>query len=367
MNQKIVYLGLFASVVLLGAGCASTESSTTNSITSTKSVSFSDTPCGDGLCDAAEQADDALCPADCTGDVANEDVGDQEEVASTSGFVFIPDDGIRVENASNSGVKKNSDGSLSLVFQNRSNDSRGRNDVGVAQASSDWLTFARIDVGVDPAQFRAVTLPDGTCRAYGLDATKSGVLPGSSGLKSQSSKDCVTFTEDSGVRYSLTDSDNGSMGVYDLFVDSNKNIVLLYLADLKGANNLRRAVSTDGGWTFVWQADDVLGDAALGGGGQSYVDNKVIVLADGRELMVAMRQGKIYTFVSEDDGKTWTRNSDELTPEEFGTEGVKGLYDPQIVQLSDGRFRIYVTGETDGTGADDQNATQHLYSATTAL
>ncbi len=331
---------------------------------STKMVSLSETPCGDGVCDVAEQEDAALCPVDCKDFVYEEEYAQEE--ADTSEFVFVPDDGIRVEDASNAGVKKNADGSVSLVFQSRSADSRGRNDVAVAQVSSDWLTFTRTDEGVNPAQFRALKLPDGTCRAYGMDATKSGVLPGSSGLKSQSSKDCVTYTDDPGTRYTLTESDNGSMGVYDLFVDSSEHVVLLYLADMKGLNNLRRAVSTDGGWTFMWQADDVLGDAVLGGGGQSYVDNKVIILADGRELMVAMRQGKIYTFISEDDGKTWTRNSDELTPEEFGGEGVKGLYDPQIVQLADGRFRIYVTGETGGSGADDPNAIQNLYSATTA-
>lgn len=365
MNHKNSYLGLLLSVLLLGAGCASSELSTSNLSDSTKSVSLLETPCGDGVCDAAEQEDAALCPADCKGVVYDEE-GKQEE-ADTSEFVFVPDDGIRVEDASNAGVKKNADGSVSLVFQSRSTDSRGRNDVAVAQASSDWLTFTRTDEGVNPAQFRALKLPDGTCRAYGLDATKSGVMPGSNGLKSQSSEDCVTYTEDAGTRYTLTDSDNGSMGVYDLFIDSNENVVLLYLADLKGLNNLRRAVSTDGGWTFIWQADDVLGDAVLGGGGQSYVDNKVIVLKDGREFMVAMRQGKIYTFISEDDGVTWTKNSDELTPDEFGAAGVKGLYDPQIVQLADGRFRIYVTGETGGTGADDPNATQHIYSATTTL
>ncbi len=364
--------GLLCVLSLLGVGCSSSKSETalTPKMLTDEVKTISSQPCGDGVCDAAELADATLCPADCTDGTtileADADMGDDTTTTSGDEFSFIPDEDIRIEDASNSGVKYNTDGTISLLFQTRSNQARGRNDIATASVASDWLDFTVSKTGVNPAEFRALRLADGTCRAYGLDATKSGVLPGSTGLKSMSSKDCVTFTEDTGVRYELTEKDNESMGVYDLFIDSKGGVVLLYLGDLKGTNNLRRAYSTDGGWTFTFQDDNLLGDIAAGGGGQSYVDNKIIELIDGRVLMVAMKAGKIYTFVSADEGVTWTKQPDVLAPEDFTGQSVTGLYDPQIIQLSDGRFRIYVTGGVGTPSASEQNSTQNLYSATTA-
>lgn len=365
---------LFCAIILVGAGCkgSSTESdSLSNSPTSAtqtrSTTSSSSSPCGDGVCDTAELADATLCPADCSENTATDQTSETDAV-SDEDFSFIADAGIRIEDGSNSGVKQNSDGSISIVYQNRSEPYRGRYYTATASASSDWLEFTVDKSETDPAEFRAFRLPDGTCRSYGLDATKSGVLPGSTGLKSKSSTDCVNFTDDEGVRYELTDSDNGSMGVYDFFIDSKGGVVMIYLGDLHGTNNLRRAYSTDGGWTFTFQDDNVLGDLTAGGGAKSYVDNKVLKLADGRILMVAMKAGSIYTFLSNDDGVTWTKNDDVLSPEDFSDQDVTGLYDPQIIQLSDGRFRIYVTGsegEIDLT--DEANSTQNLYSATTSL
>lgn len=349
MNRRFFLLCL-SIALLTGAGCAQTDSGT---VVPAESVSA--TPCGDGVCDAAEQKDDALCPEDCP---SNVDASDEDAEET---FAFVADAGIRMENASNSGVRFNSNGTtLSLLYEDRV---AGGSKVAEASQASDWLDFTVTQSDANPATFRALRLPDGTCRAYGLDATKSGVLPGSTGLKSKSSVDCVTFTEDEGTRYELADSDNGSMGVYDLFIDSKGGVVLLYLGDLHGKNNLRRAYSTDGGWTFVLQDDDVLGDADSTDG--SYVDNKVIVLPDGSVRMVSMKNGGVYTFLSTDDGVTWTRDPGRLSASDFAGQELIGLYDPQIIRLPDGRYRIYVTGGMKGSGPGDDSAPANLYSATT--
>ncbi len=363
MFAKKSFFTLLCLFTLVGIGCSSSDTEITD--VKPTSTSTSSQPCGDGVCDAAELADATLCPADCTG-TSTTDETTTTTTTSTDEFSFIADDGIRLENASNSGVKFNSDGAISMLFQSRANESRGRNDVATASISSDWLDFTVTDTGVNPAEFRAIKLADGTCRAYGLDATKSGVLPGSTGLKSKSSKDCITFTDDPGVRYELVESDNGSMGVYDFFLDSKGGVVMMYLGDLKGSNNVRRAYSEDGGWTFVFTDDNPLGDLNAGGGAKSFVDDKVLVLEDGRVLMVAMQSGKVYTLVSSDDGVSWTKQSDVLLPAEFSGENLTGLYDPQIIELTDGRFRIYVTGGVGAPAASDADSIQNLYSATTA-
>ena len=88
---------------------------------------------------------------------------------------------------------------------------------------------------------------------------------------------------------SLHPDDKGWMGVYDVYVDQQDRVVLLYLGDKDGLNNVRRAVSTDQGWTFTFQRGDVLGDAAdarARGANAAFVDQKSTLLHDGRTAAV---------------------------------------------------------------------------------
>ena len=358
MKNAILPLCLCA-ILLVGAGCSKAVPADVSTPVATNSVvSMGSSPCGDGTCDAAERADATLCPSDCGTAASASTTG--TETSSTGTFAFAPDAGIRMENASNAGVRLAEDGTLSLLFQDSVG---GGSKIATASKSSDWLDFTVVDTHADPAVFRALRFADGTCRAYGLDATKSGVLPGSTGLKSRSSKDCVTFTEDAGTRYELSESDKGSMGVYDLFVDSKGGVVLLYLGDMHGANNLRRAYSTDGGWTFALQNENVLGDAGSKDG--TFVDNKEIVLADGTVRMIAMRFGSVYTFTSTDDGVTWTQDPGSLKPSDFAGQNLVGFNDPQLILLPDGRFRIYTAGRYPGDRPGEENLKVNMYSATT--
>lgn len=257
---------------------------------------------------------------------------------------FIPDEGIRMMYASNSGAKLDDDGDMLLLYEANGGELRGQ----YVSSSEDGLNFE--DEGEQVAYeeagaFRSKQLPDGTWISYGFNTTKG--ITGTC-LTSQSSEDGVTFTEDEGCRYELQDEDNGRMGVYDFFNDSKGNVVLLYIGDLEGMNNVRRAYSTDNGQTFTFTNGNVLGDEDDGGGSNSYVDQKVVVMANGDVFLVAMKQGSIYGFISTDDGETFEPYSDEplLVPDDFTHEEyglVRTLHDPQIVMLEDGRYRIYVT------------------------
>lgn len=246
-----------------------------------------------------------------------------------------------MEDASNPGARVNDDGTLDLLFEDTE---RRRSAVASSDESSDWLEFSVTDADADPGIFRALKLPDGTCRAYGTDATK-GIA--GTGMTSRSSEDCVTFTEDEGYRYVLQPDDNGEMGVWDLFVDSEGGVVLLYLGDMHGLNNVRRAYSTDGGWTFSFTNGNVFGDDDAGGGARSFVDDKVLVLPDGHIRAITMRGGSVHTFLSTDDGKTFVYEGEALSPDDFADGDYVGLFDPQLVMLPDGRQRIYVTAQSE--------------------
>ena len=255
-------------------------------------------------------------------------------------LTFTADTGVRMEDGSNAGVKI-VDGALEMLYESHGTET-GPHLASATQAT-DWLTFSGVKQ-TNPDTFRALQLPDGTWRAYGLDTTVGNA---GSCLQSQSSTDGITYTKDAGCRYTLQDSDNGRMGVYELFNRQNSDVVLLYLGDLEGKNNVRKAVSTDGGWTFIYDSGDVFDTGNTTRSDQSYVDEKVIRLNDGTLYVVAMKAGVIYSFISKDDGETFTSEGEILKPSDFDTAALS-LHDPQIIELPDGRYRIFVTLFTGG-------------------
>jgi len=254
-------------------------------------------------------------------------------------LTFVPDPGLRVDQASNAAAGVAPDGTVYLYYQDRSRN--GRSSLATA---ADGLTFGAPTVPTSfPYDSRNTQLPDGTWRRYTYD-------PQTRLLGSLRSSDGANYTSEAGVRYAPQAQDNGTFGVYDSFVDPAGVVVLHYLGDLLGANNLRRAVSRDNGVTFTFDRADILGDAALGGGGRSYVDNKTILLPDGRRRMFCMRMATIYSFVSDAAQATWTlEEGARLAPSSFTEFAVTGLFDPVPVRLPDGRYRVYVTAGLGGT------------------
>lgn len=270
--------------------------------------------------------------------------------SSSGDLTFIPDPGLRIDNASNASVGIDpSTGTIYLYYFDRT---ANRNKIATAE---DGLNFGE---GVEATTYafdsHNVPLPDGTWRRYLYD-NRSGQMT------SMSSTDGIRFTPEQGVRYAPQENDKGTLGVYDFHVTASGTVVMVYLADLPGLNNLRRAVSTDNGWTFTFDRADLLGDAALGGGSNSFVDPKLIALPDGRVRLIAMKQGSIYSFIADDNLETFTQEPGaRLSPADFTEFSVGAFFDPVVVRLPDGRYRMFMTA-----GFADGQEHQALVSATT--
>ncbi|MBI3880984.1 MAG: exo-alpha-sialidase [Verrucomicrobia bacterium] len=264
---------------------------------------------------------------------------------------FTPDPGLRIDNASNPAARVDESGKVILFYENQAS-----HRVQVATAA-DGMKFSE---GVPPTGIRHpfdTKLPDGTWRRYSWDRRTRT-------FTSSSSKDGSRYTPDAGVRYSPHESDRGTMGIYDVFSDARGGVVLLYLGDMQGANNTRRAYSTDGGNTFAFTDGNVLGDARAGGGARTYVDQHSIPLPGGQRRLTCMKACDVYSFVTEDDGKTFKLEpGTRLACRDFTEFPVRCLNDPTLVRLPDGRFRIYVTAQTEN---ETGRRRQAIVSATTA-
>jgi len=248
-------------------------------------------------------------------------------------LTFVFDSGFRALNATNPAPGLDaSTGTFYLYYTDHQN---GRQMV---QTSTDGLSFTAASVAQDwRFDSRNTLMPDGkTWRRYQLDLRTNT-------MGSSVSSNGVQFTAESGTRYSPVTQDKSSIGVYDAFSDRSSGVVLLYIGDLQGVNNVRRAYSRDAGLTFVFDRGNVLGDDNAGGGANSYVDEKAIRLPDGRIRLFTMKQNTIYSFISADDGYSFTKESGtRLERSAFGGATLTSLNDPVVVRLADGRYRMYV-------------------------
>jgi hypothetical protein len=204
--------------------------------------------------------------------------------------------------------------------------------------SDDGLTFGNAS---EPSSWkndsRNTLMPDEkSWRRYQYD-------PRAATLGSSVSSDGANFVAESGTRFAPQPDDHGVIGVYDLFSNHNGDVVLLYLGDLPGKNNVRRAVSHDGGLTFAFDHGNVLGDDDAGGGPNSFVDQKSLRLPDGRLRLFTMRKNTIYSFISNDDGLTFAFEPGiRLQFADYKEAALTSLNDPVVVRLRDGRYRMYV-------------------------
>jgi hypothetical protein len=175
--------------------------------------------------------------------------------ATPNDLVFIADAGVRMTSAGIPSAGMDEAGTFYLYYEDSTTHRQ------MVATSANGLSFGTGSIVTDSnrtADPRRTLLPDGTWRLYQWN-------PGMRVMTSLRSTDGVSFTPESGTRYALAPNDNGTLGVYEAFTESNE-VVLLYLGDLMGANNLRRATSSDGGTTFTFDRANVLGDAAAGGG-----------------------------------------------------------------------------------------------------
>ena len=257
---------------------------------------------------------------------------------------LVPEAAIRVNNASNPFATVAVDGTAYVGYSDLASGEGGTK----FQSSADGLRFGNPTVltysnrSVDS---RRTLMPDGvTWRFYEYNQTTAS-------MTSYSSTDGNSFTADSGVRYAPHASDNNTIGVYDHYTASDGSVVMIYVGDLTGKNNLRMARSTDNGLTFTFLKGNVLGDDDAGGGGGTFIDNKTILLPDGRRRMFAMRSFELYSFIST-DGVNWTREPGvRVSYTDFAAAGltIYSLNDPVPVSTIDGVCRVYVAAATSST------------------
>ena len=230
-------------------------------------------------------------------------------------------------------------------------------------SSADGLLFGEGETSDNSVRHPyTVKLPDGKWRQFVL--TRDNVI------ESQSSDDGKVFRQDTGIRYSPSVEDKGTLGTYDIFVDSAGGIVLLYVGDLRGFNNVRRAYSPpgDNGWTFTYEQGNVLGDDRgvneEGGGNRTYVDIKSIALADGRRRLFAMTGGnKIVSFISDTESRSFSLEPGvRVSATDFPDLEVMSLHDPMVIRLPDDRYRMYLHLQIRDTEDVERNV---IVSATT--
>ncbi|MFQ5436103.1 MAG: hypothetical protein ACE5FD_14620 [Anaerolineae bacterium] len=264
-------------------------------------------------------------------------------------LVFIPDPGIRVRLATEPNAAVAEDGTVYLFYNDKSENTIGQRVVAEA---ADGLNFdAPTPIRNDqshPYDPWRVQLPDGTWRKYRFDIENQNVI-------SLSSDDGIQFQPDDGVRFPLSESDNGTFGIHDEYVDNAGGVVMLYIGDMGGVNNVRLAYSPpgDNGLNFTLEDADPLGDAAAGGGKNSFVDPRTTLLPDGRRRLILMWQGEgpapplraqgtIVSFITEDGHKFTQEPGVRLSYDDFTEFEVVSLNDPVVVPLADGRYRMYV-------------------------
>lgn len=231
--------------------------------------------------------------------------------------------------------------------------------LAIATDAPDFNLFTKVNID-SFRKYNFTLLPDGvTWRRY---------FKGSSGdsIQSESTTTGWMPSMDQGSRYTLDPSDNGTFGVHSTLVDAQNNVHMYYMGDmgnqLSDMNNIRHAKSTDGGDNFTFMDDNVCGD--LGWGGFfTYVDPDVALLQNGDIRMYAMNPhgynppasvfdsitSTIHCFYSSDNGDSYT-----LEPTLTGSDtivqcsdfGVHSLNDPKVVQLPDGRMKVFVNGLT---------------------
>lgn len=248
-------------------------------------------------------------------------------------LTFTFDSGLRLEHATNPqpGIDP-ATGETWLYYVDR------RMNREMVAKSADGLTFGppaepRGSWKNDPRNTR---MPNGTWRRYSWDMRTSQ-------FTSSVSTDGASFAPEPGIRYTPQSRDNGTMGVYDVFSDTQGGVVLLYIGDMFGLNNVRRAHSRDGGLNFTWDRSNILGDETAGGGPNSYVDQKSIRLPDGRIRLFTMKQNTIHSFLSIDDGYSFQLEpGPRLERSAFEGATLRSLNDPVVVRLADGRYRMYV-------------------------
>lgn len=97
--------------------------------------------------------------------------------------------------------------------------------------------------------------------------------------------------------------------------------------------------------TILWTEQSL----SWSGGTEPVTSTCTITLADGSYRMYFTGPGGILTFTSTGNGMTWTREGEITLSGSYGGQ----TNDPDIIQLSDGSYRLFFTTPPEGTSIGD--------------
>lgn len=311
-----------------------------------------------------------------------------------SDLVFIVDEGYRLDYAAQVHVVIDEDtGIFYATHKDTSQDesTQGEPTVTLLYTSEDGLTFSdpveftdslSLGEGVElPALDRAVLMPE-------LDDDENEFWrkfwpAGEDGWISSKTYDGNSYTEEDGIRYEFQEGESSqkSIGYRSFFVNTNGELILLYISGFGsgGDAHMRLAVSEDNGWTFEFVDDNPLNDKGTEETGMNQRDPRFTVLPNGTARLFTMVQGGsaptpgrdargyIYSFYTENGYIYELEPGIRLQPSDFTEFEVWSLNDPEVIQLPDGRYRMYVTARIKNDNPDAEQAYKEvIVSATTA-
>jgi len=271
---------------------------------------------------------------------------------------YSPDPGIRIDSATTRKAVFRND-SLFVYYGQAlwTGDSSGRG-LAIATDQPDFNNFTKVNIDSFPL-YNYALLPDSvTRRRYFKNLGDT--------ISSESSTDGWNSSLDTDVRYVLDPSDNSTFGVHSTVVDAVGEIHLYYMGDMgvssSAMNNIRHAVSTDGGDSFTFQDNNICGDLGWGGF-TTYVDPDVVLMSNGDIRLYAMNPHgyqtppsvfdtiahTIHCFYSSDNGYTFSLDqtlSGSDTIVQCSDFSVHSVHDPKAVELPDGRLKVFINGMT---------------------
>jgi hypothetical protein len=229
---------------------------------------------------------------------------------------------------------------------------------GTAISSDGFVFSVEAEGTVRGTSLDTTILNLGDCfRIFYLEQQRSSSIVISAIVKTATSEDGLNFSHGVSTAYAGGDSDNQLVGVPDEIILADGTIRMFYVGDAYGKNNVRSAVSYDQGLTFTFEAGNICGDDAEGGGGNTYIDPDILQLPNGRYRLYVMHTHKIYSFSSA-DGLVFTLDEGiRLQPSDFVSPEVTALYDPEAILLPDNTIRLFC-------GATDADSNQFIVSAT---
>lgn len=275
----------------------------------------------------------------------------EESETSSSASLYTLDEGFRAEDGSNPFIISVDDDKIVLAYEEQTEELKRAPSEEKSRfvETTDGVTFKNISKSGRKIRDRAVQVANGTWRRYIFVSTEGEVI-------SESSTDNVTFTEDDGIRYAVEASSSiqeatRKFGVFTFFADDDGGVVMLHNETTDDGIVVSRlyAAPETNGLTFKKTDENIIGGTLEI---DHYADPYAITTEDGEIKLVVMHQGregkppvsrtgKIYTYTSTDDGKTFTLDGLAFSWEDFTDADVWSLNDPKIVQLSNGEFRIY--------------------------